>query len=244
VSETHLDDEQLSAVVDGLADADEAEHVASCHDCQARLQRWQRVLGQLASVPEPAPDAIHREDAISAALAESVSGIEGAKKRRRLSRAPAAGVAAALLVVGGLAFGLSQIGGGSNQASTSSGAARSPSSSGVAAPNAGASSNVTATGLENLGTFGTASSLQAALRQPRPAASSARSPGALQTTSGCPTKTAADASVRAGTSPAFQAAVTYQGQASTVTVFATSSGHVAVVETNSGCALQAKLSYP
>jgi anti-sigma factor RsiW len=262
VTDIHLDDDRLSAVVDGLAEPEDAAHAASCPVCQARLQQWQRVLDQLASVPEPTPDANRRDAAVAAALAENAAGIEGARKRRLLGRSPVAGVAAAVLVVAGLAFGLSQAGGGSPK-NTSSAALR-PNSSTVpstavgsqspspaaSAPTAGPAGAATTTipapnasnALQNLGAFGTPSALVTTLRQAFPYAHSVSGAVAIPS-KGCPAKSATDATGTPGPSPVFVAAVTYQGHPSMVSVFATKTGHVAVVETDNACVLLAKVPY-
>jgi hypothetical protein len=258
VSEIHLDDERLSAVVDGLADPDDAAHAASCPDCQAQLQRWRRALGQLTAHPEPTPDVTRREAAITAALAENNAGIEGARKRRRPGPSSVAALAAAVLVVAGLAFGVSQVGGGSTKgtdasagrsaATTGAGgspaivpAASTPSTTEVQAQ---ASSNA-ATALENLGSIDTPAGLVATLRRASTGATKSSPPGPpLARTTTCLANPAAEASVPSGAAPAFQAALTYKGQPATVWVYTIKTGHVAVVESDSSCALLAKISYP
>jgi hypothetical protein len=251
VTEVHLDDERLSAVVDGLADADDAAHAADCPECRARLHHWQRVVGQLASVPEPTADDSRRDAAIAAALATNTFGIEGARKRRGLGRSPLAGLAAAVLVVAGLAFGLSQAGGGSPKTASSGGAASASANSsstaaGRVAPLApstptNAPSALAGPTAGGLGTFDTPSSLVAVLRQY--ATKQTLGVPNSRPASGCRDKTAAYASVSPATSPTFGAALTYRGQPATVSVFATNTGHVAVVESDDGCVLLARVSW-
>ncbi|MDQ1395742.1 MAG: hypothetical protein QOG64_1001, partial [Acidimicrobiaceae bacterium] len=96
MNNAHLDDEALSAVLDGVADAGEAEHVASCLDCQGRLGSFRAVAAAVAEpVPQRAPRA--REQAIAAALEAG-----GSLRASRRQRVPLwlVGVAAALLAVG------------------------------------------------------------------------------------------------------------------------------------------------
>jgi hypothetical protein len=243
----HLDDERLSAVADGLADADDVAHADICPECQARLQQWQRVLGQLGSTPDPSPDADRREAAIAAARAENVSGLEGARKRRRLRSFPAAGVAAALLVVAGLAFGLSQVSNNAPHTAGSSSAAKAPAT--ATAPATGSPSTTVgqapqasgAAAAPSLGSFDTPSSLVAALRRMATVAGP-QALGPLR--SGCQLKAVGDASVPSTNAPSFSAPLTYRGQPSSVSVFLTRGGHVAVVEGDQRCVLLAKVTYP
>ncbi|MGH9125145.1 MAG: hypothetical protein ACRDZ8_10530, partial [Acidimicrobiales bacterium] len=53
----HLDDERLSAVLDGAGEAGDVAHLSSCADCGSRLEGWRRVARMVAALPAPAPGA-------------------------------------------------------------------------------------------------------------------------------------------------------------------------------------------
>lgn len=65
---SHLDDESLSAVLDGEAIAAEDEHAGSCGRCSARLTELRAAASVVASFP-PSPSPERREAAVAAALA-------------------------------------------------------------------------------------------------------------------------------------------------------------------------------
>lgn len=96
----HLDDEALSAVLDGEATQEEAAHAERCDACSARLDAF-RAAAAAIGAPLPAPSEEAREAAIAAALAGApVSLID-----RRAQRTPPVwllAVAAAVLVLAAL----------------------------------------------------------------------------------------------------------------------------------------------
>jgi hypothetical protein len=66
---SHLDEDQLSAALDGELDPEAAEHGDTCDQCRARLAHWRRVVGLVAVVPfRPSDDQV--EEAVRTALAD------------------------------------------------------------------------------------------------------------------------------------------------------------------------------
>ena len=66
----HLDDDQLSALVDGEAEPAEIDHVDGCEECGARLALWRAGIGMVGEAPE-LPPASQIDAAVAAALAAS-----------------------------------------------------------------------------------------------------------------------------------------------------------------------------
>jgi len=64
----HLDDDRLSAFVDGEAEPADVEHVDGCEECGARLALWRAAVGMVAEAPE-LPGESQRDAAVAAALA-------------------------------------------------------------------------------------------------------------------------------------------------------------------------------
>lgn len=91
----HLDDEALSAVLDGEASADESQHADTCAACSARLATL-RDASMLVRSPVAPADPERRELAIAAAL-EAFDAGKVVPMRRRVPPAWL-GVAAAALV--------------------------------------------------------------------------------------------------------------------------------------------------
>ncbi len=112
----HLDDNRLSALIDGEADPGDVEHATACAECGARVAAWEEARRLVAAAPGP-PPAPQRDAAVAAALSTAnqpeakepatpvVSLAQhqiGPDRRRRpawLPRAVAA-VAAVLVIVG------------------------------------------------------------------------------------------------------------------------------------------------
>ncbi len=66
---SHLDEDQLSAALDGELDPEAAEHGDTCDECRARLAHWRRVVGLVAVVPfRPSDDQV--EEAVRTALTD------------------------------------------------------------------------------------------------------------------------------------------------------------------------------
>lgn len=82
----HLDDEAISAVLDGEATPDEVAHVEECDACRGRLRSFAAVADAVRA-PVPPPDPRARAAALRAALG-------AAPARRRRSWRPALAVAA------------------------------------------------------------------------------------------------------------------------------------------------------
>lgn len=94
----HLDDERLSAHLDGEDEA-AAEHLAGCPSCRARLDAFGEVAGLVGAPVRPAP-AGRMDAAVAAALAgasapSAVVPLSTARRRRRTQ----VGLAAAAVVV-------------------------------------------------------------------------------------------------------------------------------------------------
>jgi hypothetical protein len=86
----HLNIEQLLALRDGEGAAADAEHLATCPDCTAELERLRAVAAALSSLPAQAPE----RDLWPAVRAR----MGGERGRRRLVRAGLAAAAAAALL--------------------------------------------------------------------------------------------------------------------------------------------------
>ncbi len=230
---SHLDDEQLSALVDGEAEADDLTHVEGCADCSARLSSFQAVAAAVTAAP--APPAGQRDRAIRVALNSAPSDErapvpDGVRPMRRHITArwlPAvAAVAAIVLIGGGLVVALR--GGSSSSSKASSGELTAPSQAGGAASRA-------ATGVVDLGPVAGPDALVAALRGqalstgPAGPVAGFAGPGA-----GCAAPAAASAGVLATTAPLAEARVVYMGVPSAVFAFATPSGRQAAVAVGAG----------
>jgi hypothetical protein len=96
VTDDHLTDEALSAVLDGAATDDERAHLDTCGPCQASLATLRRAAGAVAT-PPPVPSDDVRDAAITRALAAAEGGDARVMPFRRFH--PALLAAAALLVV-------------------------------------------------------------------------------------------------------------------------------------------------
>ena len=68
----HLDEDRLSAVIDGEATAEDQQHALACAGCGAKLEAWRTTLGRLTD-PVPLLDATQRDVAVEAALAAAAS---------------------------------------------------------------------------------------------------------------------------------------------------------------------------
>jgi hypothetical protein len=150
MSDMHPDDEALSAHLDGDQAAGVRDHVESCEVCTARLAQLRRVRAAVGAPVVP-PPARQRDAAIARALAAAG---DGAGSRRRVG-AWAGGIAAAMLLVLGAAFGLSQLSSQSGVKTVSSGDAKATSPAGETAGRA-ASEATPPTGAEvaDLGDLG------------------------------------------------------------------------------------------
>lgn len=105
MTEPHLDDEAISAVLDGEGTADEATHVSSCAECSARLATLREASALVGGPVEPL-DAARRDAAIAAAIAASPADVVSlAARRRRRQQVPAWLGAAAAVIVAVVAIG-------------------------------------------------------------------------------------------------------------------------------------------
>lgn len=292
----HLDGERLTALMDGDADPIDEAHAASCVECGARLAAWQGAAAMVSALPEPEPDAGERREAtIAAALAEASDGavVTALEGRRRVPvgwrvpvrrRVPVGlgprllAVAAALLLVGGLAFGLTRTHHASpahidasappapsaaplrSASGASGGTSGTGGSGGVSGASADGATVAPASSTRDLGSFQSMSDLVPALRralvaQSKAAPTAASRFSAGQTASGtvstlrpstplvCSAPAGSDALVPRGTAPVFESEVIYRSMASQVFVFDAAIGHIAVVVTSRGCAMEARASF-
>lgn len=94
----HLDDDLLSASVDGQAGAAAGDHLAGCAACAARRDRLAEARATLRAAPVEALDEVTRRRLLAAATSGSAVPVE---RWRRWHRRPilAGGVAAVLLAV-------------------------------------------------------------------------------------------------------------------------------------------------
>jgi hypothetical protein len=105
MSDVHPDNEALSAYLDG-EDLQWRDHIAGCSSCTLHLDQLRRVGTAIAtSVPPPHPG--QRDAAIARAL-RAMPG-ENARPWHRGHATRAAGIAAALLLVVGAAFAITQL---------------------------------------------------------------------------------------------------------------------------------------
>ena len=101
MSDRHLDDEALSAVLDGEATADESAHADACAECGARLEAL-RQASLLVRTPVDPPTDEARDRAIAAALA--AHNVVPLADRRRVPPAWLAAAAIAVVMVGAIAL--------------------------------------------------------------------------------------------------------------------------------------------
>lgn len=107
----HLDDDVLSAVLDGEATPYENTHAAACAECSARLSTLREASTLVRTAVAPAPDA-QRDAAIAAALAAAVpSNVVPMRSRRRGVPAWLGAAAAAVVAVGAIGLVASSTGG-------------------------------------------------------------------------------------------------------------------------------------
>jgi hypothetical protein len=118
MSDLHPDDEALSAQLD-REEPQLREHIAECATCRSRLAEFARVRAAIGA-PLPSPPAWRRDAAVARALDAATKGV-GPRGR---AGAWAAGIAAALLVVLGGAFALSQLSSDRTKLQATSGAAK------------------------------------------------------------------------------------------------------------------------
>jgi hypothetical protein len=118
MSDLHPDDEALSAQLD-REEPQLREHIAECATCRSRLAEFARVRAAIGA-PLPPPPAWQRDAAVARALDAAAKGV-GPRGR---AGAWAAGIAAALLVVLGSAFALSQLSSDRTKLQATSGAAK------------------------------------------------------------------------------------------------------------------------
>ena len=101
----HLDDELLSAVLDGEADVEQSAHADACDACRTRLGAL-RDASVLVATPVPAADPGRRDASIAAALAaaDGDAGTVVPLRRRRTIPTWLGAAAAAVVAVGAISL--------------------------------------------------------------------------------------------------------------------------------------------
>lgn len=103
MTERHLDDEALSAVLDGEATDDDALHADGCGVCGARLAALREATLLVRTPVAPASDA-EREAAIAAAMAAAPATVVPFRSRRRTMPAWLGAAAAVVVAAGSVAL--------------------------------------------------------------------------------------------------------------------------------------------
>lgn len=98
----HLDDELLSAVLDGEAAVDASTHSDACDRCRARLAVL-RDVSVLVAAPVPPADAVRRDAAIEAAMT-AMDRTVVPMRRRRTPPTWLAAAAAVVIAVGAISL--------------------------------------------------------------------------------------------------------------------------------------------
>jgi hypothetical protein len=274
---SHLDDEQLSLVIDGLGDPETLAHLEQCTECGARAARWRQVRNLVAAPPAAAPGN-QRDAAIRAALevfadrtertepAEMI-GPAGVRRHRIKEWRPVAGVAAALLVVAGLAFGISQSGPDHSAATASRSSAVSKAAAGGSASESQqspAALPAAAPPAVALGSFSDMAALRSVLWsriEALPAGASASGSASASGPASAPTFGSASgistepaalrclaaashaAALTPAAAPELDATLTYAGTPAVVYVYQAPASHVAVVLSDPSCQVLAKGSF-
>ena len=132
MTDVHPDDEDLSAHLDGEEPL-LRDHIEGCSSCTSRLDELSRVRTALA-IPVPAPPSWQRDAAIASALRATAG--ESAEPWYRGFATRAAGVAAALLLVIGAAFAITQLSESNQTDQKVSGGAATDAGATTAAPSA------------------------------------------------------------------------------------------------------------
>jgi hypothetical protein len=269
----HLDDGQLSSLVDGLAGPDEQAHAEACPQCAGRLGHWRRAH-DLVATPPARPGAARFESAVQAGLAAFDSGtsqqprpaavIDLAAARRRPTarprrRALVATAAAALIAVAGLGFALSRTTdhhphesanspSTAPASSTASEPGASPSATGSGLSSSGASSAAPpepAEGVIPLGSVPDMTALVVVLRSHigEQVAGPSAAASGSSTSPQCQAAAAGVAGVGTSTSPEFRGTLTYAGIPAQVYAYRLPGSTVAVVLGLGPCSLLAKRSF-
>jgi hypothetical protein len=240
---SHLDDEQVSAALDGEATPGEAAHLETCEACRARLDAFRDVSREVGT-PVPS-DLIARETAIAAALTPEMLASE--MPRRRPPVATWLAAAAAAVIALAVAVPLLSSSSSSKKATST---ALSPSATSPLAKGA-ASATPTALGEQSDPTALAAVVRQrlttqrstAASKSAAPAAGNFQNPSTDQ--SNAPEVACAnEAAAAVGQAPSelrYQATLTWKGRLAVVMVFGPDPHPAAVVITQPACDVLATL---
>jgi hypothetical protein len=244
----HLDDETLSATIDGYSSAEERAHLDRCAICSQRLERLKEV-SRLVGARVPSPPRAVADAAVAAAMAFRQPGEipvgslpVSHLKRRRLQ--PLLAAAALVIVVGAGVVAIARATGPSGSSKRAASAQRAgspaPAASSTTAPGlnlGGAAAGASSTGTPvDLGDFSDTAALTTALRQ-RASQSVDRRPASSPQTAPCQPLAATAAGVPSTSIPNLVAALRWRGQPATSFVYQRggSAGPVAVVMANQGC---------
>jgi hypothetical protein len=245
----HLDDDGLSAVLDGLGDPGETEHARDCVECQDRLAQWDAARKLVGTPVPPAPEDVRRAAIAAATHAATPSRSAPVPLFRRPGLARSVtGIAAALLIAG-VAYAAAH---NSNHGSAKSTAATRPpghASTATSAANSSGGAAGSVSGISNgpagasssrpgisLGSFTSPQPLVAALKQQlvRPAS---LSPNAVASPLPACDAQAATAAHNPRSGPILSEPLTYANTPAQVYVYPRPGGDVAVVMSGSHCQL-------
>jgi hypothetical protein len=235
---SHLDDEQVSAALDGEASADERAHLETCETCRARLDAF-RTVSQAVAEPVPS-DLIARETAVAAAMAPEMP-------RRRPPVATWLAAAAAAVIA--LAVAVPLLSSSSSKKSTSTALSSSATSS---VAKGSVSGTPTALGNQTDPTalaavvrerLGSEQSAAAASKSAAPAAGGFQNSDTSQSTAPavpCANEAAAAVSHSAA-ELRYEATLTWKGRLAVVMVFGSDPHPAAVVIAQTTCEVLARL---
>jgi hypothetical protein len=250
----HLDDEQLSDLLDGTGSRTDVDHVASCASCANRLDLWREVVRAVSVAPTPQPD--QRRAAIDAALAglhertaagsSPVVDIAAPQRHSRAAVLVRVAAAAAVLAVIGAVSAVAVRGGGRTNHQARTAAPSTQPASGNSASGTGqafAAGPAASQPVLALGVIGNTGQLVAALKASTTAPAfqgTAEPPSASSAANGtsvCPAPSRHnEAFVEEGT-------LVWKGTPAIVFVFVGSLGHTALVVADTNCELLSTVSY-
>jgi hypothetical protein len=247
----HLDDLQLSSLLDGEASESEVLHAQGCPDCTLRLSGL-RDAARLVGSPVAAPGELALEAAVAAALGEADAQTTARRRRwtatQTAGRLAAAAVLVLVVLIGVRAFGE----GGGHPASTSKSASHTGTGlpQGAASGTNGASAGASAGGSVEFGPVDSLAGLVAALRSQlaRTNTQPVNEGRSLPAAAGASPVSACDPRARrlvanAPADTSFQSALTFRGTPTVAYVFAVGGHDVVVVLRASDCATIAETTF-
>jgi hypothetical protein len=253
----HLDDEALSAALDGYASNNEQAHIEACPACRQQLEALREVSERIAAPVAPPPAHV-----VSKALASAVAAGPGTAGAGRLHRQVprlrtlvAAAAAVIVVAAGVVTIVRSSRSTSSAKASSSGRAASAPSPPSTVAASGQASAQGTAgtaagslpvplgSAAAGLGAYSDPATLASVLRRLVAEGSQAFAAGRSEPPP-CQPAAAAAVQLPATTTPRLIASLQWRGQTAAVFVYdrGGSIGRVAVILSNPGCAVLSSLS--